>query len=142
MCKKNQRLSMKFLNSSTKIFNPQAQQLIEYLLLFAVMIIAIMAFIGPVGPMRGGVQQTIDKALNQLPIEVHGPARFRCESMGFVRAECLVSPFATGIVSISVVTQDSASACTLGVSYGAVPPNKIFVDAGCRAEFEVVYTSI
>ncbi len=125
-----------------RVFNSQAQQMIEYLLVLAVLIIAFTIFLNPSGLIRSTTYHTIDKALNQLTKEVHGPATLRCESMGFVRAECLVSPFATGIISIQVVQQDSSSACALGVSYGAVHPNKIYVDAGCRAVFEVTYTSL
>ena len=125
-----------------KILNCRAQQMIEYLLLLAITIITFVVIINPTGLMQGSTYSSIDKALNQLTREVHGPATVRCESMGFVYAECLVSPFATGIVSISLVQQESSSACSLGATYGAVPPNKMFVNAGCRGVFEVTYTSL
>ena len=125
-----------------KIFDSHAQQMIEYLLVTAVIILALIVFLSPNGPVSLQLNLDIDKALNQLPREVRGPAQVRCESLDFVTAQCLVSAFATSIVSITLTTQESTSPCTSGGTFGPSQPNSMFVSGGCRGVFEVTYTSM
>lgn len=44
----------------------KAQQIIEYLLLFAVVVVVLLAFIGPTGPFRGAVNRVICRVLEQI----------------------------------------------------------------------------
>lgn len=44
----------------------KAQQIVEYLLLFAVVVIVLLAFIGPTGPLRSAVNRVICTALEQI----------------------------------------------------------------------------
>ena len=61
-----------------------------------------------------------------------------CSSSNYAREECLVH--GAGLVTeVDVSNQLSGSACTLDVSYGLGEFNTIWVDKGCRAEFDVCY---
>ena len=44
----------------------KGQQIIEYLLLFAVVVIVLIFFLGPNGPLRGAVNRAINIALEQI----------------------------------------------------------------------------
>ena len=44
----------------------KAQQIMEYLLVFVVVVVVLLAFIGPAGPFRGAVNRVIFMALNQI----------------------------------------------------------------------------
>ena len=49
--------------------NRQAQQFIEHLLLFTVVLIGILVFVGPLGPFRSAVNRVIDKSLNEISVQ-------------------------------------------------------------------------
>lgn len=46
--------------------SPKGQQIIEYLLLFAVIVIVLVFFLGPAGPFRNAVNQAINITLEQI----------------------------------------------------------------------------
>ena len=50
-------------------FRREAQQIIEYLLLFVAVVVVLIVFIGPFGPFRGAVNRVIDISLNQVERE-------------------------------------------------------------------------
>ena len=52
-----------------RLVNKRAQQIIEYLLLVAVVVVAILSFIGPFGPFRGAVMGSFKQSLNQINAE-------------------------------------------------------------------------
>lgn len=59
----------------------------------------------------------------------------RCESQSYRYAECFVG--SSRIYAVRVAKQMSSSACTEGRSYGYFG-DRIWVDDGCRATFEVI----
>ena len=49
----------------------QGQQLVEYLLLFAIVVIVFLVFVGPTGPLRKTLNQVLDTTINQINIEAN-----------------------------------------------------------------------
>ena len=49
-----------------KLQLPRGQQLIEYLMLFAIVIVVLIIFLNPAGPFRRTVNQALDLTLNQI----------------------------------------------------------------------------
>ena len=54
-----------------KRFNKKAQQLIEYLALFVSVIVVLIGFAGPQGPLKGGVERSMNKAFEQIYLEYY-----------------------------------------------------------------------
>ncbi|HPN56304.1 MAG TPA: hypothetical protein PLD92_05615, partial [Candidatus Omnitrophota bacterium] len=68
-----------------KVVNKTAQQIIEYLLLVAVVVVAILSFIGPFGPFRGAVMGSFKQSLNQINAET---AKICTDENCFVTMTC------------------------------------------------------
>jgi len=49
--------------------NQQAQQIIEYLLLFAAVVVIVLYFTSPLGPFRDSVNRVLDQSLNEISFQ-------------------------------------------------------------------------
>lgn len=54
-----------------KLHLGRGQQLVEYLLLFAMVIIVLLAFLRPFGYLHQTVNQALDRAVEQINIEAN-----------------------------------------------------------------------